>query len=211
MSDEKQIQTADYNGYDRRQDPTRNTREMVQDAVDRIDDLAAVQAKSVKDLADAETRRVDQLAALRDRYEEKLAIAEAGRLDANRTMDENSRVVDREKAATVATLLATDVKATAETARLLVAQTAEGAAKNLAQQLDPIREKLASLEQAQFAGVGERRATDPAQLQMAEDVRALLRSREKSEGRAGISVPMLMLISGAVVGVVVFIIEQAMR
>jgi hypothetical protein len=208
MSDEKQVNT---NGSNGKQDPSRNTREMVQDAVDRINDLATVQRQSVRDLANAETRRVDQLTALRDKYEEKLAVAEAGRLNANRTMDESARAVDRDKAATQATLLAADVKSTAETARLLVAQTRDEATKNLAQQLDPIRDKLAALEQAQFQGAGERRASDPAQLQMAEDVRALLRTKERVEGRAMLSTPMLMLLSGALIGFLVFLAERVVQ
>lgn len=203
MSDE----TLGTNG----RDPTANTRALIGDAVQRLDDLAKAETRRVNELMAAETRRVNEQADLRALYDSRLDVAETNRLNALRAGDENSRAIDREKAAAQASVLATAVTTTADTLRALVASKADDQAKQLDQRIGPILDKLTALEQAQFTGVGERRATDPLQTQLAEDVRALLRSREKSEGRAGISVPMLAMIATFVGGLVVFLIERSLK
>lgn len=185
-------------------DPTVNVREMFADAVARLDDMRNAEVRRINDLAEAETRRVNEQMALRDKYEDKLALAESKRIDAIRAVDEQSRTVDREKAATQATLLATAVTTTAETLRALVAQKADDQARNLDQRIGPIVDKLTSLEQAQFTGVGERRVTDPALAEMMADVRALRMSRVGDTGKTEGATDLWKIIA-SVVGVVVTI------
>ena len=171
MSDLQQIHTADYNGHDRRAVPT-NVREMLRDAIDRLDGLR-----------EAETRRVNDLAAMRDKYQDKVDIAEAKRIDAIRVVDVNAVTVANDKATAQAAVLARQVTESAETLRKLVESTASSAAAQLVQLISPITERLGKLEEYQFKG----------------------------QGRAGLSAPILMLVSGAVVGFIVFLVEQAVR
>lgn len=217
MSDESNGRSVDSSGRTAI-DPSKNVDSAIDAAIKRVDDLRDLAHKRQDDLRMADEKFVDEkfkhvefVALLRAEYDIRLDIAETNRLNALRAGDESTRVVDREKAATQAALLATAVSTTADTLRALVASKADDAAKDLNQRLNPIIEKIASLERAQFTGIGERRAMDPAQAEMAADVKALLRAKEQSTGRAMISTPMLATIATLGGGVVVFIIERMFK
>ena len=91
-------------------DPTLNVKEALQAAVNRLDDLRIAEAK-----------RVDEKLELIFNYEEKLRVAEQKRIDAIRAVDVNAVSVANEKAIQQASILATQLTATAETLRNLAA------------------------------------------------------------------------------------------
>lgn len=155
------------------QDPTRNVRDSLAAAVERLDDLAqlrqqrgdelrAAEATRLNESIEAERRRVDEQMALRSEYEAKLQSAEAKRIDAIRVVDVNAVAVANERATQQATVLATQVAASADTLRALVATTASTVATQLQQITATLSDRLAIVERANYEGSGRQAVADPA-------------------------------------------------
>lgn len=180
-------------------DPTENVRELMGAAVQRLDDLRNAEIRRLKDVMD-----------LTSNYSEKLVAAEAKRIDAIRAVDVNAVAVASERAAQQALVLANQVSASAETLRLLVASTATQLAAQLAQTTAQLTERTASLEKAQYEGVGNRRVTDPQLTELMQQVRDLNSSRSRVEGRTGVSAPLMMMMASLVGGLIVYLIQKGL-
>ena len=146
-------------------DPTANVLALVEAAVSRLNDLRAVDVESTHELraADnhrndelrvAESRRLTEIAALHALYGEKLSIGESKRIDAIRAVDVAAVATAADRSAQQAQVLATQVAASAETLRGLVATTAATVATQLSTIATQLTERIAALEKAQYESKG---------------------------------------------------------
>lgn len=131
-------------------DPTANVLKLVEKAVERLDDMAALRALYQEKLAAAESRRVDEQMALRASSDEKLRDAEAKRIDAIRAVDVGAVAIQNERAVQQASVLANQVSASKDALQALVASTADQLAKNLAASLTQILDRISALEKSQY-------------------------------------------------------------
>jgi hypothetical protein len=152
-------------------DPTFNVRELVSLEVRRLNDLRA-----------AETTRVNELMALRADYTEKLVVAEAKRIDAIRAVDVNAVAIANERSAAQAIVLANQVSTSAETLRALVATTAATTGQQSTLIFNQLIDRIASLEKAQYEGVGKGRVADPMMANLVDEVKKLRDSRSEIKG-----------------------------
>jgi hypothetical protein len=144
-------------------------------------------------LSDAEIRRIDQIEKFRVIVDKELREAEAKRIDAIRTVDVQAVQVASSRADTTATALASQVTqsaevlrnqvtASADALRTLVATTAATAAQNEKQQFDALSTRIAALENGASEGQGKRSITDPALIDLVNQVRVLANSRAAATG-----------------------------
>jgi hypothetical protein len=126
-------------------DPTKNVTNVLEAAVQRLDDLRA-----------AEVRRVNDLAEQRHEYDNLLREAEAKRIDAIRAVDVAAVQRAAEVSAAQAQTLATQVAVSAEALRGQVAAAQSAAAVALAAALDPIQKDIADLRRVQYEQVGQK-------------------------------------------------------
>ena len=152
-------------------DPTFNVRELVSLEVKRLNDLRA-----------AETTRVNELLSLRADYTEKLVVAEAKRIDAIRAVDVNAVAIANERSAAQAIVLANQVSTSAETLRALVATTAATTGQQSTLIFNQLIDRIASLEKAQYEGVGKGRVADPMMANLVDEVKKLRDSRSEIKG-----------------------------
>lgn len=165
-------------------DPTANVLSLVEAAVKRLDDLRV-----------AEMRRVDDLAALRESHSKELALAEAKRIDAIRAVDVNAVAVASERATQQASVLATQVTASADALRALVAQTATTMATASEKFSAQLTERLALIERAQYEGKGRQGVTDPQMEKLTELVAVLAKNQAAGTGKGeGIGVAWVALL-----------------
>ena len=155
-------------------DPTANVQNVLREAVNRIDDLRK-----------AETQRVNEQMKLRDYFNRLLEVAEAKRIDAIRAVDVAAVAVANERATAQAAVLANQVTTSAETLRTLVATTAIAQANQLAQLTTQLTDRLASLEKAQYEGVGKGRVVDPMMNELLQEVKTLRESNATIKGTGG--------------------------
>lgn len=152
-------------------DPTANVLALVDAAVTRLDDLHK-----------AEMRRIDEMLAMQFEYIEKLNLAESRRIDAIRIVDVGAVAIASERAAAQALVLANQVSTSAETLRNLVASTATSVASSLQQVSGQLAERISSLEKAQYEGVGKGRVSDPALVDLYNQVKLLQEARSNTSG-----------------------------
>jgi hypothetical protein len=152
-------------------DPTFNVRELVSLEVKRLNDLRA-----------AETTRINELMSLRADYTEKLVVAEAKRIDAIRAVDVNAVAIANERSAAQAIVLANQVSTSAETLRALVATTAATTGQQSTLIFNQLIDRIASLEKAQYEGVGKGRVADPMMANLVDEVKKLRDSRSEIKG-----------------------------
>jgi len=199
-------------------DPTENVLDLVHASTKRHDDLRAADSdrlntifELLKRLSEAESRRVDEQAKLRAEYSQQLVDAEAKRIDAIRAVDVNAVSVASERATAQATVLATQVQASAETLRSLVATAATSQATQLTQIITPITDRLALLEKSQYEGKGKEGVADPILRQLAEDLRTLREERRESSGTTkGVNATMVMglTIFGLLIGMLTLLFRK---
>lgn len=130
----------------------------------------------------SEMHRVDERFLMFSTYMKEMGIAESNRLDAVRAVDATAVNVANDRAIEQASVLATQVATSAETLRALVATTASAVATSLAQVSAQLTDRIAELEKKQY----------------------------ESQGRSGISSPLLMMIAALAGGIIVFIVESVM-
>jgi hypothetical protein len=145
----------------KRQDDLRVEAEKFTNA--RIDNLQRemeIRAECAKELVNAESRRVDEQAALRAGFAKELSDAEAKRIDAIRAVDVAAVSVASQRASDQAQVLATQVAASAEALRGLVAATATTVAASQQQLSTTLSARITTLEQSSYqlggksAGIG---------------------------------------------------------
>lgn len=160
-----------------------NQGDPVPDPTSNVLSLVEAAVKRLDDLRIETNRRVDEISRLRAEHARELSNAEAKRLDAIRAVDVGAVVVASERAAAQAAVLAKQVQESAETLRTLVATTATAVAQQLSQLSMQLTDRLALLEQSKY----------------------------ESKGAKGISSQVLMLIAALAGGVIVYLIQQALK
>lgn len=108
------------------------------------------------DLRNAETRRVNEQMQLRAEYNKQLGEAESKRIDAIRSVDVAAVAVASERATQQASVLASQVVASAETLRNLVSSTAATVAQQLAGISSQLSDRISSLEKSQYQDSGNK-------------------------------------------------------
>lgn len=168
-------------------DPTANVLSLVEAAVQRLDDLR-----------DAESRRSNDISALRAEHAKELASAESKRIDAIRAVDVNAVAVASERATQQASVLATQVTASADALRILVSTTATTMATASEKFTAQLTERIALIERAQYEGKGRQGVTDPQLVALLDEMKSLRESRAVVTGKGeGISTSWVILL-GAV-------------
>lgn len=189
------------------EDPTANVKDLVREVVIRIDALREAESRRSDDLRQAERDRIDAIMELRATYAEKLEIAEAKRIDAIRLVDTNAVAIANQRATEQAAVLASQVAASAETLRILVQQTAAAAKTQLDQTTQQLSDRISTLERFQYEG---KNLSGIVPASVAEQLAQLQESRYRTEGRSGLSAPLLATIVAAAVGFAVFILQRLM-
>jgi hypothetical protein len=178
-------------------DPTENVKALVILHMSRQDDLRAAEAK-----------RVDEVMALRAEFTNQLRIQEQERINAIRSVDVNAVAVASEKANQQAGVLATQVLASTEALRTLVATTADTMAKQLSQITTQFNERLAAVEKANYEGQGKTTLTDPILANLVIEMKALQSNTAAGEGRKEISTPLVGTLCVLAGGAVVYLLEH---
>lgn len=129
-------------------DPTANVLQLVEAAVQRLNDMANLREATQTRIAD-----------LRAEYDDKLRKAEAERIDAIRAVDVGNVQRAAEVQATQALTLATQVTTSAEALRTQVTATATAAGVALAAALEPIIKDIAELRKVQYETAGGKAQT----------------------------------------------------
>ena len=165
-------------------DPTENVQNLLSEAVKRTDDLRYAESERINGRFIQESAHVRELMTLRAEYTEKLTVAEAKRIDAIRAVDVNAVSVASERATQQASVLATQVSASAETLRALVASSATATAAQLTQIITPITDRLALLEKAQYEGAGKGSVTDPQIAQLIKEMQVTRDTLSQGTGKS---------------------------
>lgn len=196
------------------EDPSANVKDLVKEVVIRIDALREAERRRFDDLREADKIRIDDILELRAFYAEKLEVAEAKRIDAIRLVDTNAVAIATQRAGEQAAVLASQVAASAEALRLLVASTAQTQKQQSDQSFSQLSDRISVVERFQYEGRGSAGNISPAladQLsQLGAAVSALKEKSDRGEGRGGISQTMLIAIAVAVTGLVSFILQRLM-
>lgn len=173
-----------------KQDPTPNTLRIIDAAVSGLTALFA-----------SETRRVDERFVMFRDFIKDMNSAEAKRLDSAREVDATAVRVASDRANATATTLATQVSNFNDAQRALVNATAEAVAKNLLQVASQINDSAKE----------EQRQQQLKNDAFMASITAIQKAQNENQGKSSMSTPLLMMISGAVVGIVVVIVEALMR
>lgn len=134
-----------------RPDPTYNVSELVNAAVQRLDDLSKMQMECTKEVIGLNK----EILNLHVTYGEKLSVAESKRIDAIRAVDVAAVAIASEKANQQATVLANQLTASADTLRNLVATTATTVNEQFRAVTSQLMDKIALLERSQYEGKGK--------------------------------------------------------
>jgi len=125
-------------------DPTENVTALVKAGLERQDELRKQESAHIHELLD-----------LRAAYDAQLRVAESRRIDAIRAVDVAAVAQAAQVSATQATILATQVSASAETLRTTVAASALSSANALSAALGPMQTSIDALRQAQYQQQGQ--------------------------------------------------------
>jgi hypothetical protein len=164
-------------------DPTRNVLDLVEASVKRLDDLRDVENRRIEEKIADEKTHIREILELNSLYGRELTVAEAKRIDAIRVVDVNAVAVAAERSTQQATVLATQVSASAETLRALVATTATTAATQAQQNNTQLSDRIALLEKNQYQGAGRESVTDPAMVELTANVKALVAISQQNIGK----------------------------
>lgn len=157
-----------------RQDDLRNYSERLMGAkIERIEAVASLRAEFTKIMME-----------IRAEYQDKLSVAEAKRIDAIRAVDVNAVAVASQRAADQAQVLANQVVQSAEALRTLVASTAATVATSLQQFQSSLSTRITTLEQGSYQAQGKQSFSDPAFIDLLNEVKSLRQSSSQGEGRS---------------------------
>jgi hypothetical protein len=133
-------------------DPTKNVLDLVQAAIDRLDDLNTAYREHYDMRFELLEKQMDRETA----HSAELRKAEAERINAIRSVDVAAVQQAAAVSATAATTLAAQVATSAETLRNQVAATQTANAAGLSAALDPIIKDIADLRRAQYEQQGQK-------------------------------------------------------
>jgi ribosomal protein L18 len=126
-------------------DPTKNVLDLVEAAVERLDDLR-----------EKESEHLRELIVLRANHNREMRDAESGRINAIRQVDVQAVQQAATVASTQASTLAAQVASSAEALRNQVAAAASAQTIALAAALEPIIKDIADLRRAQYEAQGQK-------------------------------------------------------
>lgn len=171
-------------------DPTPNTQKLIDVTVNGLTQWFS-----------AEMRRSDERFAMFSDYMKEVRVAESKRLDAIRDVDATAVRVASDKALDTAATLATQVSSFNDSQRALVNATAEAVAKNLQQVASQINTNAQEQIRQQQLKNDAFSAAD-ALIQKAQN---------ESQGRSGISIPLLLALVSLVGGILGFVINGLLK
>jgi hypothetical protein len=179
-------------------DPTKNVLQLVDAAVQRLDDLR-----------EADGRRVDEVQRLHVTYAERLAMAESKRIDAIRAVDVAAVQTASDRANAQALVLANQVATSAETLRTLVASTAAAVASSLQQVSGALTERLAMVEKGQYENKGLSGVSPQVLQRLADLERTGNLAEGKGEGKTAISGPLWAIGASILTAIAIFLLMRA--
>ena len=168
----------------KRMDPSENVRQALSAEVKRIDDLIVLRTETFDCKLDAEIKRIDEKIKIQSEASDRLNIAESKRLDSIRLVDISAVSVASERGAQQASILASQVEASAETLRTLVASTAATVAQQSAQQAAQLSDRILALEKSNYEVVGRGRILDPQMDDLLLEVKNLRGSQHTKQGNS---------------------------
>lgn len=133
-------------------DPSRNVLDLVEAAINRLDDLN----EAYRGHYDERFKLLDERLAREFDHVRELRVAEADRIDAIRAVDVGAVAAAAAVSATQAATLASTQVISAETLRNQVAAAATASTVALAAALDPIQKDIADLRRAQYEQQGQK-------------------------------------------------------
>lgn len=133
--------------------------------------------------------------------------AESERINALRKVDVDAVSVANDRAITQAQLLNAQMLDNAEVLRKSVEATASTIAIQFDKMTTQQNDRIAALERINSENMGKASSAPDMQ----ELVSQLIAAQNIAKGRSGLSTPLLMMVSGAIVGVIVFLLEAAFK
>lgn len=174
---------------------------------DRQDDLRGASDR----LSTIKHQHLKEMAELRSAHSRELNEAETKRIDAIRSVDVGAVAIATERATAAATVLANQVTQSAETLRALVATTATASQQQSSASFTQLSDRITLLERGSYEGVGKSAVADPAMARMVAALEKLQLGDAKGQGREGLSTPLLMAITGTIMGLIGFIIQAMLK
>jgi hypothetical protein len=171
------------------QDPTKNVLDKVASEMRRQDDLRNAESRRVDEQAALRAEHIKEISALRTvhsedsaRHHREMADKESERLDAIRLVDQSNVETARREAVQSAAVLSEAVTKSAETLRINGAVTEANLRELITSTTNTLAVRLASVEKAQYEGVGKGLVTDPAFAQLFAEVKGLREVRSAGSG-----------------------------
>jgi hypothetical protein len=179
-------------------DPTKNVLDLVEAAVQRLDDMTQLRGE----LADAKILRLEReqallvdMATLRAEHQQQLDALESKRLDAMRQTDQLAVKTEADRASSAITALANAAATTAETLRSAVNTSATNLATQLDRTVTAITERIAALEKSSYTGAGKQAVVDPQVTEMLIEMRAMRGVQQLGTGKTdGINAAWVVLL-----------------
>lgn len=178
-------------------DPTENVKALTDAAVQRIDDMADLQAK----ITDEKIKRMEReqvhlrdIVTLEAKHTTELRVAESARLDSIRQVDREVGDKTASQVLSAVQTLAATAATTAETLRNQVATTNAAAEGRLSAITGEFNKRLAELERTGSEGRGKQAMADPQMERLSMMVEQLTRTQAQGAGeRRGMSDSMKLL------------------
>lgn len=168
-------------------DPTKNVLDLVQNSIERLDDLRAADQLLVVaklQIMEAKVIALGDMQRLRAEHSSEITQLESKRLDAIRAVDVAAVQTAADRAAQAITALAATTTTNAENLRNALTTTATTIAKQTADTVAGITERLTSLERSSYVGQGKAGVIDPAAAANAELLQRLLIAQSAGAGKS---------------------------
>ncbi len=199
-------------------DPTENVLTLVEAAVSRLDDLRASESRRIDDLReakekfhDSEVEHLRTMATLRAEHARDINEKESRRLDAIRQVDVLAVSTAADRAAAAISALAATTAANAENLRNALTTTATTIAKQTADTVTAITERLAALEKSSYEGKGRQGLSDPMLSELVSEMKSLRESRASGSGKSeGIGASWGFVVAAAVLVVALLTIGTSL-
>ncbi len=160
-------------------DPTENVKALTEQAITRVDDMAALRAL----LQERDRLHINEIGAIREQHNREMRESESRRVDANRATDLAAVGTAATQASTGIQTLAAAATTTADTLRNQVAATATAAENRLAAFGSDINKRLSALELSSSEGKGKQTVADPMLERLVLRMETLVESRDRSVGK----------------------------
>jgi hypothetical protein len=180
---------------------------IVNGKIDQIREAHAAAVEQIEATHATALETINEKINLHITYMKGLAEDESNRINDRWRVDTEAVAIANERAVKQAEVLATQVAASAEALRILVAQTATTIAQQLAVVTAQLVERIAALEKAQYENVGKAGASPDLQKMVAD----LENAQNIAKGKAGISNQLMFVIVGVVTSVITAIIFLALK